>query len=123
MEIASDLIQQVSLLLIQALVPVAVGFLIVWLKRQTALVQSKLTDQQWKLLNSVVDSAVQVAEQSGLAGYIANEAQEKKAYAVNYAKKVLAEYGLTVDLDILYDAIESAVLQNFNWDKISLSSE
>lgn len=62
------------------------------------------------LIDGAVQSAVQAAEQSGLAGLIQNVGAEKKAYALQMAAQYLKEHDMTVDDQLLSGLIESQML-------------
>lgn len=65
------------------------------------------------LLEQSVKVAVQAAEQAGAAGLI----HDKRAYAFDVAEKWLKARGVTVDIDLIYAAIEAAVWTEFNKEK------
>lgn len=65
------------------------------------------------LLEQSVKVAVLAAEQAGAAGLIS----DKRAYAFSVAEKWLKARGVTVDIDLIYAAIEAAVWDEFNKDK------
>lgn len=65
------------------------------------------------LLAESVRVAVRAAEQAGAAGLI----HDKRAYAFDVAEKWLKARGVTVDIDLIYAAIEAAVYQEFNKPK------
>ena len=62
------------------------------------------------LLEQSVKVAVMAAEQAGASGLITN----KRAYAFDVAEKWLKARGMTVDIDLIYAAIEAAVWKEFN---------
>jgi hypothetical protein len=62
------------------------------------------------LIDSAVQSAVQAAEQSGLAGLIGNIGAEKKAYAMRMAAQYLKQHDIGVDEQLLSGLIESQLL-------------
>jgi aminopeptidase N len=63
--------------------------------------------------------AVRAAEQAGMAGLIA----DKRKYAFDVIEKALASRGFVVDIDIIYAAIEAAVMQEFNKDTGTITIE
>ncbi|NMC30740.1 MAG: hypothetical protein GYA45_11790 [Pelolinea sp.] len=77
-----------------------------WLK-------SKLDLQMQFILNEAVKSAVLAAEQV----HLVDAAIIKKDYALDYATRWLAARGYKIDLGLIGDAIEAAVLEQFNKDR------
>jgi hypothetical protein len=69
----------------------------------------KVTD----LLEQAVKFAVTAAEQAGAAELI----KDKKVYAFEIAERWLELRGIKIDLDLIDAAIESAVYEQFNYDK------
>ena len=68
----------------------------------------------YQMLGTVtVKVAVRAAEQAGAAGLI----HDKRAYAFNVAEKWLKARGVTLDIDLIYAAIEAAVYKEFNESK------
>ncbi len=61
------------------------------------------------LLNSVCQSAVQAAEQSGMTGLIQNIGEQKKAYALQMALTYLGQVGVKADPNVVSGVIEAQV--------------
>ena len=78
-------------------------------------VQSKCDLQLQMILNAAVKSAVLAAEQV----HLVDAAIQKKDYAVDFATKWLAERGYKINLDVLSDAIEAAVMEEFNKSRVT----
>ena len=74
-------------------------------KYQTAKVN--LSTEQRYFLEVIVRSAVQAAEQ------IYGDGSEKRAYAFDIVEKTLKQYGITMDVDVIYAQIESQVFLSF----------
>ncbi len=66
-----------------------------------------------RLLSESVRVAVMAAEQAGASGLIT----DKRAYAFDVAEKWLKARGVTLDIDLIYAAIEAAVYKEFNESK------
>jgi hypothetical protein len=62
------------------------------------------------LIDSAVQSAVQAAEQSGLAGLIGNIGTEKKAYALKMVAQYLKQHDIAVDEQLISGLIEAQLL-------------
>ena len=112
MEQILDLLSQALQSLLVALLPILVVFIIRWVKAKTdaALVELEETKPSlYYVLTTIAELAVQAAEQMKLAGFI----EDKRKYAFEIAQKYLDAKGLEVDIDLIYAAIEAAVLENF----------
>ncbi len=75
-------------------------------KYQTAKM-SLSTDQQY-LLGIVVGSAIKAAEQ------IYSDGAEKRAFAFDIVEKTLKQYGITMDVDVIYAMIETQVFNELS---------
>ena len=108
MQFLSDFLE----ILLAALLPVAVGFAVAYLK---ALTEKKLAEikSEWPDAFSVVEmiasQVVRAAEQAGVAGFV----DDKKKYALEMAEKWLLQYDLDIDLDLISAAIEAEVMRQF----------
>ena len=109
-----ELIQVVLEAVLALLLPVLVGYAVVWLRAKQKEIMAGLTDKQRWMLENAVDMAVKAAEQSGLAGHIGNAMGEKKRFAIDVAERYLVSMGLGgLDLDPLADMIEAEVYRQF----------
>lgn len=75
-------------------------------------VKNRLSDSQWNKLKELVATGVAAAEQLSRTGEISKE--ERKDYVVDLIKKSgviesLAKYGITVNIEEIYDMIEAEV--------------
>lgn len=68
-------------------------------------------NKNFALLTSIAEAAVQAVEQV----YGENEGDTKKAAAIEAVEAALATRGLKIDLDEIVNAIEAAVLREFNF--------
>lgn len=75
------------------------------------LVAAQANGEHADFLAKVAEIAVQAIEQT----YAAANGDEKKAAAIAAAERALEARGVKVDLDIIDDAIEAAVLREFNY--------
>lgn len=82
------------------------------------LVTANKDDKRFQTLMAVASMAVMAAEQAGLAGLVS----DKKAAAIDFAEALLADRGMTVDLNALDAAIEAAVADELNRPAINESS-
>ena len=115
MDILFAVLQAVAL----AVVPTLAGFAIKFLLAKWSLAKQELVDlvgdQAWYELRRIVEVAVKAAEGAGAAGFI----EDKKEYAVQLAHQWLMEQGIEIDLDVIIAAIEAAVLDEFNKDRLA----
>ena len=74
-----------------------------WLYKTYQLKKNELSREQQYLLELVVSNAVHAAEQILVDGV------HKRAYAFSVVEKSLSQYGLNIDIDVIYSAIESEV--------------
>jgi hypothetical protein len=107
------LIQTLLLTLIQVLVPVFLGFAIVWVKGQIEAGKAKLSKEQLDMMTSLAQKFVLAAEQNGLTGAIKDEAAAKKEWALLRLESEMDQRGIHMDVRLLSDAIESAVHEAF----------
>ena len=103
------LLSTVLQLVVAAVLPVLAAAAVSWVKIQWKKFQANNRDVSYEIENAVA-IAVKAAEQLGLNGAI----DDKKKYALDIAEKWLAANGLTIDLDVIDAAIESAVFEQFN---------
>ena len=85
-----------------AVIGVLATFVIRWLRR-------KLSDNQMETLTTIVETAVKAVEQLKNAGVI--RADERKQEALIQIQKALEKKKLSIDIDVIDNAIEAAVLQ------------
>ena len=96
-----------------AVIPVLVALVAGWLKiKWEQFKNGQNQDAMWALTEAV-RIAVAAAEQSGLAKLISDTAESKKAFAIDFAERWLARAGIDMDLDLIVDAIEAEVGEQF----------
>jgi hypothetical protein len=94
---------------------VVVTAVIAWVGVELRKVQkANANNENFTFLQRVAEVAVESAEQ--LYGEFAGEA--KKAYALDFAEKWLAERGLNVETSVIEAQIEAAVLREFNFPAV-----
>jgi len=99
-------------------VPVLAGYAAKWLKAQADKATHYVQPDILSEIEYVAQQAVHAAEQCGLAGQIT----DKKKYAIEVAQNWLKLKGITIDLAALDAAIEAAVWNEINKDKVKLST-
>ena len=68
-------------------------------------------NKQFALVTSIIEQGVQFAEQV----YSSADGQEKKDAALDYIQRELDKQGIKVNVDLISDSIEAAVLREFNY--------
>jgi len=106
----SELLQAILL----AVLPVLAAAGIRWLVSEVKVAQAKLTTEQQVIVKNIVTVAVLAAEQFGLVAKAKGILFEKKDWALGIVTARLKEIGLDVDFDYISEAIEAAVLDEFN---------
>lgn len=110
LDVLKDILFQILQLALEALLPVLVAFIIRWVKGQIDIAKGKLNEQQQTILDAAVRIAVLAAEQLNLSGFVEN----KKAEAIKIAQAYLIAHGIDIDVQVLADMIEAAVMDEFN---------
>ena len=104
-----DLISELLLKLAIAILPPLFAAGTAYLMKAYQAKRAEMNERQRWILDGIVTVAVSAAEQI----YASGDGAAKKEYAVGVAEKWLAQYKITVDLDVLVAVIESAVNNQF----------
>lgn len=94
--------------LLLAVVTIVVGFVG---KAARDFTVANKNNKEFALVTSIVEQGVQFAEQV----YNTSDGQAKKAAAIDYIERELAKQNIKIDLDLVADAVEAAVLREFNY--------
>ncbi len=113
-DFVSVFVQEFLGIVVPVLASLLAGLLIAWIKKLVEEIKVKMDHRFMWMLDEAVRVAVLAAEQANLAGFV----EDKKSYAIDVAEKWLAARGFKVDLGILADQIEAAVMEEFNKEKI-----
>jgi len=113
-DFVSVFVQEFLGIVVPVLASLLAGLLIAWIKKLVEEIKANMDHRFIWMLDEAVRVAVLAAEQANLAGFV----EDKKAYAIDVAEKWLAARGFKVDLGILADQIEAAVMEEFNKEKI-----
>ena len=107
-----DFLMIVLQMLITAFVPVLTALVWQWVQAKRAQVIDYLEDSQYARFLTLLEIAVQAAEQAGIAEIIENTAEAKKQYALNQLQLMLNTYGFNrISVDELAGWIEAAIRQ------------
>jgi len=100
--------------LMLALLPLLVSLLVGQVVRVGQDLTGKLkarNAEAYGMVRFAAMAAVKAAEQANLGGLI----EEKKAYAIDYVERYIEKaYGVKVDVEVISQAIEAAVYDEFN---------
>ena len=109
----SEIIQQSLLVIIQVLLPIALVFIINWIRKQSTLLETKISAEQLELVRSMVSQLVLAAEQVGLKDSLLAAGDAKKEWVLMKLEEQLSAKGINIDLNILSDEVEAAVHRAF----------
>ena len=114
-DFVSKFAQEFLSIVLPVLASLLAGLVIAWIKKVIEQVKAKMDERFIWLLDEAVRIAVLSAEQVNLAGFV----EDKKDYAIGVAEKWLAERGYKIDLAVLSDRIEAAVMEEFNKGRVA----
>lgn len=112
-----EVLQLVIQVVITVLLPVLLAFSIGAMRSWWVKIKAQIPAEQYAFASSIISQLVLAAEQSGLAGIISNESQEKKQWVIQRAEEELAKVGIILDLNTIADMIEAAVKSELNKSK------
>lgn len=122
----SELVNQIVLTVVGALMTIITATIVPAIK---ALILKKIEEADAKLelaeqesgiqirwaIKTILRDAVRIAKQAGVNGVIKDIGEEKKAYAIDWAKQELEEAGLGyLNVDQIADMIEAAYREVFH---------
>ena len=114
-DFVSKFAQEFLSIVLPVLASLLAGLVIAWIKKVVEQVKAKMDQRFIWLLDEAVRIAVLAAEQVNLSGFV----EDKKDYAIGVAEKWLAERGYKIDLGVLADRIEAAVMEEFNKGRVA----
>ncbi len=109
----SSLLQFAIETLIKVLLPVVLGYIVVWLNQKINEAKSKTRSTEMTYVIDLVYRLVLAAEQNGMIGAIENAGDEKKKFVLAQAEAELAKHGIKMDLETLDALVEAAVHEAF----------
>ena len=113
----NEFVQPILEMLLQALLPVVIGFVAAWEKAMISKAKAELEASQFAFLIDLADVLVVAAEQSGLTGELKNVGAEKKAYVLAALEAAAAAKGIKIDAEALSAIIEAAVVAAFGFSE------
>jgi len=114
-DFVSKFAQEFLSIVLPVLASLLAGLVIAWIKKVVEQVKAKMDQRFIWLLDEAVRIAVLAAEQVNLSGFV----EDKKDYAIGVAEHWLAERGYKIDLGVLADRIEAAVMEEFNKGRVA----
>lgn len=114
-DFVSKFAQEFLSIVLPVLASLLAGLVIAWIKKVIEQVKAKMDERFIWMLDEAVRVAVLAAEQVNLSGFV----EDKKDYAIGVAEKWLAERGYKIDLGVLADRIEAAVMEEFNKGRVA----
>lgn len=111
-----NLLSQVLQAVLTAVIPVVVVWFIYQIRDLTKKLYERIEDENPSiayLLRTFAADAVRAAEQI----YGGGKGEQKFDYALKSIEGLLALYGLKIDSSVIGTAIETAVYNEFHWDK------
>lgn len=107
----NEFLSMVSQALLIITLPILIAAAVQTLRVQSYRLKNELGEDNFNALKSIVQTAVQVAEQSGIIDRLTGP--EKRKQAIDFVQKYLNERGVAVDVDQIAALIESEVLNQF----------
>ncbi len=95
-------------ILIQTLAVALAAQASAWFVKKYQTAKMNLSTEQQYLLEIVVSGAIKAAEQ------IYDDGAEKRAFAFSVVEKTMKQYGVTMDIDVIYAMIEAQVYSQFS---------
>ena len=93
---------------LKIVLPVCIAWVFKWASELWIKVKSQ-NPSLAAVLDYAVDKAIRASEQI----FGPKHGEQKKEYAIEVVQNMLAEYGYKVNVQVIADAIESAVFDNF----------
>lgn len=113
----STILQYVLVITIQTLLPIVLGYVAVFVQKKIKELQGKIDADKLELAVGLARQLVMAAEQSGLAGYLEDQADVKKRWVIENLETELAKRKIFLDLDTLSNLVEAQVMEIFNLNK------
>lgn len=110
-ELIAPILTNVFLTLLTAVLTAVGSYVAMWVK-------SRLNVSQLELLDQIAANVVLAVEQSNYGKEMINEAADKKAQAIELMNSFLAKYSITLDESQIDAAIEAAVANVINANKL-----
>lgn len=102
--------------LLQSVAVALVGMATAYVRKAYQTKKAELSVSQQDLLGIIVGNAVMAAQQ------VSDTNEAKLAYAFSTAEKSLAQYGLSVDVDVIYAMIEAKVFEKKSYGDLPKST-
>ena len=107
----NEFLSMVSQALLIITLPIIIAAAVQTLRVQTHRIKNELGEENFNALKSIVQTAVQVAEQTGIIDKLTGP--EKRKQAIDFVQKYLSERGVSIDVEQIAGLVESEVLKQF----------
>ena len=114
MQIDSGLLQSALQIIIVVVVPVLASLIAALLNYGIQWVRVKMTEKQLEIAENLIKGFVSAAEQYGLSDKLLAAGQKKKDWVVQRVDAELQKRGISIDVALLGDMVETAVFEGFN---------
>jgi hypothetical protein len=103
---------------VAAAAPVLLTFFGMFLRQAVSWAKAKLDHEQLSTAEDIIRRLVLAAEQYDLSGIVSRVGEEKKAWVIEEASRELAKHKIYLDLNVIADIIEAAVLAELTKPKL-----
>lgn len=110
-----DLLQPALETILTVLLPVVLGYIVLWFQRASSKLKAEIGSEQWELLENLATQFVLAAEQSGLTGKIEQLGEVKKAMVLQLLQSAADSRGIKINVEELDAIIEAAVVDAFGF--------
>jgi hypothetical protein len=107
----NDFLSTLSQALLIIALPIIIAAAIQTFRVQTQKLKDNIGEDRFNALKGIVQTAVQVAEQTGILEKLTGP--EKRAQAVDFVQSWLREHNVSIDVDQIASLVEAEVLNQF----------
>jgi hypothetical protein len=107
----NDFLSMLSQALLIIALPIIIAAAIQTFRVQTQKLKDNIGEDRFNALKNIVQTAVQVAEQTGILDKLTGP--EKRAQAVDFVQSWLRDHNVNIDVDQIASLVEAEVLNQF----------
>jgi hypothetical protein len=107
----NDFLSMLSQALLIIALPIIIAAAVQTFRVQTQKLKDNIGEDRFNALKSIVQTAVQVAEQTGVLEKLTGS--EKRAQAIDFVQSWLKEHNVNIDVDQIASLVEAEVLTQF----------
>jgi len=93
--------------------PIVIAAAFQYIRKTSVDLKSKVSQEQWGVIQRGVELAVRAAEQVGLSGQL-NSGSEKRQYAISAVQDYLSRVNIPIEVDEIVTLIEAEVNSQFS---------